>query len=187
MAGRTEFDGGKFKELVLLLTHRSADDPRMSRVKLNKLLYLTDFEAFRRLGRSITGATYVRGEHGPMAAELPGAEQELGQSGYLSWRIEPAGQYQQKIPMATEQPDASQFNEDELAIIDHALSELLPHGGKGAREWSHEESAGWNLVTEDGEPIPYETAFISMKRPDDSLFRRAKQLARDRKWSEVRP
>src|SRR6059036_264940 len=100
MAGRTEFNSGKFKELVLLLAKRSDDDPRMSRVKLNKLLYLADFEAFRRLGKSITGATYIRGEHGPMAAELPGAEQELGRSGYLTWRTEPAGPYEQKIPVA---------------------------------------------------------------------------------------
>ena len=82
MAGRTEFSPGKFNELVLLLVHRSAADPRMSRVKLNKLLYWVDFEAFRRFGHSMSGATYLKGEHGPMAAELPArAEDELGRRG----------------------------------------------------------------------------------------------------------
>lgn len=185
MAGRTEFDRHKFNALVLLLVHRSASDPRMSRVKLNKLLYLCDFEAFRRLGHSITGATYVRGEHGPMAHELPDTEEQLEEQHKLSWRLEEAGPYTQKVPVATES-DSEPFTSEQLTVVDYALTELLPHGGKGASEWSHKESAGWNLVGP-LQPIPYETAIISMKRPDESLFRRAKQLAIERNWKDVRP
>jgi uncharacterized phage-associated protein len=171
MAGGTEFDGGKFKELVLLLAQRSKDDPRMSRVKLNKLLYLADFEAFRLLGRSITGARYIKGEHGPMAAELPGAENELGRSGYLSWRREEAGPHTQKIPVATEPVDESQFSQAELKIIDTALAQLAGHGGRAVREWSHEESAGWRLA-KDNEEIPYETTIIVSKpAPEKTLAR----------------
>lgn len=187
MAGGIDFNRGKFKELVLLLAQRSANDPRMSRVKLNKLLYLSDFEAFRRRGRSITGATYVRGEHGPMAAELPGAEQELGRRGYLEWTRAEAGPHTQKIPVAREPADEGQFDEFELRIITEAITELLPHGGKGASEWSHEQSAGWNLVDEEGDPIPYETAFISTQTPSREMFERAERLARERNWAEVRP
>lgn len=186
MAGGSEFNPAKFKELVLLLAQRSASDPRMSRVKLNKLLYRADFEAFRRLGHSITGATYIKGEHGPMASELPVAEQELGRSGYLSWRFAQAGPHEQKIPVAKEPPDETLFTAEELQVINDALTELLPHGGKAASEWSHEESAGWNLV-DSGKPIPYETAFISMKQPSTSLFRHAERLARKRNWADVHP
>src|ERR1044072_1071528 len=123
MAGRTDFNNGKFKELVLLLAARSADDPRMSRVKLNKLLYLVDFEAYRLRGQSMTGATYIKGEHGPMAAQLPLAERELGERGYLAW--ERRGEdYPQKVPVAAEAPDESFFNDEELRIIEYALSAL---------------------------------------------------------------
>lgn len=186
MAGGIEFNGSKFKELVLLFAARSADDPLMSRVKLNKLLYRADFEAFRVLGSSISGATYMRGEHGPMAAELPVTEEELGRRGYLSWRLEEAGPHTQKVPVAEESPDESLFSPQELAIIEGTLNELTDLGGKGAREWSHRNSAGWNLV-DDEAPIPYETAFVSMERPAESLFRRAKQLAREREWAKIRP
>jgi Protein of unknown function (DUF4065) len=186
MAGGIEFNRGKFNELILLLAQRSQQDPRMSRVKLNKLLYRVDFEAFRRFGRPVTGATYIRGEHGPMAAELPGAETELGGRGYLTWRSEQAGPYTQKVPVVQEPPDETQFSEEELAVINDALEELFEHGGRSAREWSHKESAGWNLVGEN-EPIPYETAFISTERPDESLFEHAKRLARERSWARVRP
>jgi hypothetical protein len=159
MAGRADFNPGKFLELVLLLTYRSEDDPRMSRVKLNKLVYRCDFESFRLLGRSMTGATYVVGQYGPMAAELPWAEERLGERGYLSWRHEEAGPYTQKIPVAKEEPDDRQFSAEEHQIIADALTELRPHGGKGASDWSHEESAGWRVREED-EVIPYASGLI---------------------------
>ena len=114
MAGGREFDSGKFNELVLLLVNLSAEDPRMSRVKLNKLLYRSDFEAFRLLGQSVTGAAYVHGEHGPMAAELPFAEERLGERGYLSYQIKQAGPRPQKMPVAHEGADETQFSDGTL-------------------------------------------------------------------------
>lgn len=186
MAGGMEFNGGKFKELVLLLALRSTDDPRMSRVKLNKLLYRSDFEAYRLLGRSITGARYVKGEFGPMAKELPLAEDQLGARGHLTWRKEEEGPHTRKVPEALEGADAALFSPEELAIIDAALVELAPHGGRSASEWSHQESAGWNIV-EYGEEIPYSTALISTRPIPDEDVERARQLGHERGWAAIRP
>lgn len=177
MAGGIEFDGAKFKELVLLLALRSTDDPRMSRVKLNKLLYRADFEAFRILGRSITGATYIKGEFGPMAKELPMAEDQLGARGYLTWRAEEEGPHTRKVPQAIEGADAQLFTPDELAIVDAALAELAAHGGKGASEWPHEESAGWR-AKQPGETINYETALIDPRPADAEAVEFLRKLER---------
>lgn len=166
MAGGTEFNSGKFKELVLLLAARSKNDPQMSRVKLNKLLYRSDFEAFRLLGRSITGATYIRGEHGPMAKQLPLAEKELGRNGLLSWKTEAAGPYERKIPTTEQGVDEKQFTTGEIAIVDATVAELAGLGGRGAREWSHETAVGWR-VREDGDEIPYSSALLSLRELDD--------------------
>ncbi len=186
MAGNTEYNGAKFKELVLLLAERSKSDTRMSRVKLNKLLYLADFDSYRLLGHSITGATYIKGEHGPMAAELPGAEKELGQRGYLAWRLQDAGDFTQKVPVAVEPPDESLFTDAELAIINSALDQLAELGGRGARNWSHEESVGWNEV-EPEEAIPYHSALFSTEEIPDSDVGRAREIALDRGWASRRP
>jgi Protein of unknown function (DUF4065) len=186
MAGGTEFNPGKFNELVLLMAERSKNDPLMSRVKLNKLLYQADFEAFRLIGHSITGANYVKGEFGPMAAELPFAEERLGERGLLSWRTEEAGPYSKKVPIAVEGADTLQFSDAELAIIEAALSELVAYGGKSASDWSHRESAGWNLVA-DGEVIPYGTVFISTEPIPSEDIERAASLARERNWAAIHP
>jgi hypothetical protein len=181
MAGETEFKSGKFKELVLLLAARSATDPRMSRVKLNKLLYHADFEAFRRLGGSITGATYVRGEYGPMARELPIAEAELQGRGYLHYVTDPSGPYERKVPVADETPDESQFTADELGVIVQALRDLEPYGGKSASDWSHENSVAWRLLELDQE-IPYETSIVASSPGPPAAVNRLRDRVLSGSW-----
>jgi hypothetical protein len=168
VAGRREFDGAKFKELVLLLSEDSltAGDEGFGMVKLNKLLYRADFEAFRLLGRSITGATYERQDYGPVARELPLALDELGRAGYLTWQHVPAGPYIRNIPEAREPADRTLFTDDERAIIGTTLQELAPMGGAAVSRWSHEESAGWR-VNPNGAEITYESGLIDVEPLDD--------------------
>ena len=58
-------DDEKFKELVLYIARKSECDPRFGATKLNKLLFFSDFLAFKRLGSPITGQTYFKLDHGP--------------------------------------------------------------------------------------------------------------------------
>jgi hypothetical protein len=186
MAEGAAFKSGKFKELVLYLSQASREDEGFGMVKLNKLLYLADFESFRLLGDSITGETYVRQEFGPVASHLPIALDELAQRGYLEWQLLPAGPRIRKVPAATEGADTRQFTKAELSIVEQAIRLLKPHGGKSVSEWSHEDSVGWNEV-EDGQPIPYHSAFFSMDEIPDVDVERARQLAVSRNWAAVRP
>jgi len=187
MAGERDLNRGKLKELMLLLAARSADDPRMSRVKWNKLLYRADFESFRLLGKSMTGATYLRGEHGPMVKDLPIYEEELGAAGRLRWETDTSGKFPRKIPLAQgDSADTRQFTEEELAVIDRALAELREQGGKGASDWSHEQSAGWQ-VRENGQEIPYASAFVSTQPLTEEQMARALERSRTEDWNAVRP
>lgn len=187
MAGGIELNRGKLKELMLLMAARSANDPRMSRVKWNKLLYRADFEAYRLLGQSMTGATYIRGKHGPMVEHLPIYEDELGGAQRLSWLTDTSGPYPRKVPIARlDDVDTSQFSEKELGIVDRALEELREHGGKAASDWSHEQSAGWR-VRKNGEEIPYASAFVSTQPLSDEQMARARQRSRDENWAAIRP
>ena len=77
MAGHAGFDSQKFKQLILYLAERSGDDPGFAATKLNKLMYFCDFEAYRQLGRSITGARYQKLPWGPAAVEFLPLQDEL--------------------------------------------------------------------------------------------------------------
>ena len=182
MAGGRDFDRSKFKELVLHLSQRSQDDEGFGMVKLNKLLFWADFEAFRLLGRSITGETYEKQEYGPVARDLPLVLDELAQSGYVIWQHPSRGPYVRDVPAAAEEPDLAQFSADELRIIERALDELAAHGGKTASEWSHEQSAGWNVTPAIGEAISYETAFVSTEPIPREDLERAAEFVRESGW-----
>jgi hypothetical protein len=163
MAGGIEFNWGKFKELVLYVSRESAEDEGFGLVKLNKLLYRADTEAYRLLGHSITGETYEKQDYGPVARHLPIVLDELGSAGRLEVLRVPSGDYTRKVPTTRQddeaQPDASVFTPDELVVIKATLAELAVYGGKSVSDWVHEESAGWR-VADIGDEIPYESSLV---------------------------
>lgn len=188
MAGGIDFNRGKFKELVLYFAQESerVGDEGFGMVKLNKLLYRADFQAFRLLGRPITGETYERQEFGPVARDLPIVLDELAAAGRLRWQRIPRGPYTREVPTASresdDQPDLSQFSPDERRLMKETLQELAVYGGKSASDWSHEQSAGWNLAREDGHAIDYATEFISTDPIPPADLERARQFVRDQGW-----
>lgn len=164
-----EFNRGKFKELVLYLSQASSEDEGFGMVKLNKLLYRADFEGFRLLGTPITGETYVKQEYGPVAADLPIILDELAASGYIIWEHPERGPFKRDVPSAAAKPDMKAFTEPELEIINRTLDELSAHGGKSVSEWSHETSVGWQVM-QLTEPIPYETALLSLEPLEEGVL-----------------
>lgn len=189
MAGGTEFNRGKFKELVLYLSQRAAEtaDEGFGMVKLNKLLYRADFEAFRLLGRSITGETYERQAYGPVARDLPIVLDELARAGHVIWQHPERGGYRRDVPAAQILSDTWQFTEKELDIVEATIDELAERGGKSVSVWSHQTSVGWNEVEEDGREIPYHSAFFSMDKIPDEDIERARKLGLERNWAAIRP
>lgn len=168
MAGGTEFNPGKFKELILYLAEQSRDDPGFAATKLNKLLYFCDFEAYRRLGHSITGARYQKLEWGPAAREFLPLHEELLKDRWAHIERRRRGEHEQVVTVS-EGADTGLFGEDELAVIADVIAELRPFDATGTSEISHRESPGWNAADE-FEVIPYETARISTTRPPERVF-----------------
>jgi uncharacterized phage-associated protein len=188
MTQAMQFSRGKFKELVVYLCAASerARDEGFGMVKLNKLLYRADFEAYRLLGHPITGETYEKQEYGPVARDLPIVLDELGAAGRLGWQFIATGPHTRNVPTVTEDPDAvadmSAFPSDEREVIENTLRELAVYGGKGASEWSHEESAGWKAAPEYGHAIDYSSTFISTEPVSPEDLDRARRFVHERGW-----
>jgi hypothetical protein len=186
MSGGQEFSPQKFKELLLYLARRSKGDEGFGMVKLNKLLYACDFEAYRKLGHSITGATYQKLKYGPAAREFLPMQDELAQFEAAQVVRRKRGKYEQQVIIALWEPELGVFTPSELKVVEETLALLADLGGKDASDWSHKESAGWNLVDE-GETIPYATAFVSTEPIPDADLDRARELALERDWTSIRP
>ena len=148
----------KLKELVLYLASESADDESFGSTKLNKLLFLIDFQAYALWGSSISGAKYVRRKFGPVPFELPIVRSELESEGKLKVESRQRFGKPQKRVLALGNPDLSVFSKDEIELAKEIIKDLKEVNGTVLSDWTH-KLRPW-LDTEDGEEIPYYTVFI---------------------------
>ncbi len=156
-----DFDAEKFKELIVYVAERCADDPSFGAVKLNKILYYADFDAYRLLGEPITGARYLKYGAGPGPCRLVDVRDELVEGGRL--RIEKRNYFnrQQKrlVPVEGMRANREVFSPEEREIVDSVIDFFWSMSERAASDYSHREP-GWLLVGE-REEIPYQTAFLS--------------------------
>ncbi len=167
MAGGIDYSPEKLQELILYVSSRSLSDPRFGKTKLNKILFFSDFQAYRQIGQSITGAVYHHLPQGPCPHQLLPALNAL--AGQIAEVPEPtyAGTQKRLVPLRP--PDLSAFSGTEVAIIEGVLTDLRPLTNQQVSELSH-ETVAWRL-TEDQDEIPYGTAVLSSDEPTDDDLR----------------
>lgn len=176
------FDQDKFKELVLYIAQKCAQDSGFGRTKLNKALWWSDFQAFARFGRSITGAKYIRMPYGPVPRAINSMLGELALENAVVEEDNPVrgGFVQQRI-RARRAPDVSVFSAQELQLINDVIDGLWNRKATGVSNLSHKQSAGWRL-TPDREIIPYETVFVAARKAKPADRGWAKKVAREHGW-----
>jgi hypothetical protein len=169
-------DKAKLRELILLIAGRMEADEHagQGRIKLAKLLWLSDFEAHRRFGRSITGERYIADELGPAPADEMLTLRDLEATGDLL--IEP-GYEQQQLLRARRPANTSLFSEGELAVVEEMLTKYRKWTGRRLVKLAH-EYPGWTLARR-GADIPYHSVHISASGPTERDIERARELARD--------
>ena len=169
-----EFDQRKFSELVIYIASKSENDPRFGAVKLNKILYYADFNAYRILGNSITGAEYRKLNEGPAPREMLSMRKFMldTQSIKIEFRQYFNGVQQRVI--ALREPNISVFSAEEKEIVDETIFALWDMSARQVSDLSHTE-LGWKIA-HFGETIPYHTAWLS----SDPIPQEAEEY-----WQEV--
>ena len=155
-----QFDSEKFRELMLYVADQSRDDPWFGAVKLNKILYYCDFQAFAWLQKPITGATYTRLREGPAPRQLMRERQALLDEGLATIETQMVFRYTQQrlVPTRRGCELGNHFLDIEREVIDEVLEFLKPLTAKEVSDLSHDE-VGW-ILAQDRERIPYETAWL---------------------------
>ena len=153
------FNMEKLQAAILYACHQSTEDPWFGAVKLNKVLYYSDFIAYRQLGVPITGARYRKLREGPAPTELLQARQELVQRGKIKLSQREVFNWTQHriIPLADLEPET--LSPREIDIINEVLAFFRGKTASEVSEISHKEP-GWILAKLD-ETIPYETAWLA--------------------------
>ena len=162
-------DDQRFKELLLFIAARSEGDETFGATKLNKLLFFSDFLAYRKLGKSITNAKYQRLPKGPAPRKLKPAVRELEEANDVVQVTRDAFGYSQSRIIARRDSDLTLFSAEEVGVVTEVLQRFRGMNATQISDYSH-EFAGWQLA-EDGEDIPYSTALVSFDNPSAADLR----------------
>ena len=154
-----KFNADKFREAIVYIASRSERDPYFGAVKLNKALYFSDFAAYRRLGKPITGATYQNLAEGPAPRQMLPIRNEMIREGQVTLESRAYFNTVQQRIVPWRSPDVSHFSPAELAIVDEILEATSTLSARAVSDLSHLEM-GWRL-TQPGDTIPYESAWLS--------------------------
>jgi len=171
----------RLRELILYISDRSAFDPNFGRTKLNKILYFADFVSFRERGKPITGAKYMRWEHGPMPRHLKPITDKMVHDGELDEQSRDSYIHTQQRFIPKRKARTEIFNEEELLLVDAIIKELEDDTATDVSIKTH--GRVWK-ITSNGDPIPYEAAFVSDAGLTEGAFEWASKLIQkyDKIW-----
>ena len=162
-------------ELILYISQKSAFDTYFGSTKLNKILYFSDFLAYREWDEPITGAEYFHLNEGPAPRRLIPVRRQLIETDAL--RIQPVpfwGGTVQHRPVNLRDPNLDIFKAKEIALVDSVIEDLRGLTASEASALSHLET-GWKL-TRVGETIEYPTIFLSDAPLTEPEIFRAKEI-----------
>lgn len=159
MKFKTHLDStDKLRELVLYVCAASESDEAFGSIKLNKLLFYSDFMAYLQSGVAITGQEYQKLKNGPAPRVMLPLLKEMQTEQQLAIAQRSYFGLPQKKPIALREADLSYFSAREIAIVDHVMRLFQNHNGTEISELSHNFS-GWKLA-EEGETIPYSSVLL---------------------------
>jgi len=177
----TAFNRQKFRELMLYVADKSQGDPKYGATKLNKILFFSDFLAYAHFGQAITGADYQRLPKGPAPRLMMPIQKELVADGDARVESRTYFNRRQSRLVALRPPNLSEFSIEELALVDDVIDQLHYHDAVSISELSHEAVMAWQVAM-DGEDIPYDTVFVSVRPPSPSDIARGRELAKQYGW-----
>jgi hypothetical protein len=177
------FSEKKFKELILYIASQCEKDRYWGAIKLNKVLFYSDFLAYKLLGESITGADYQALERGPAPRQLCPIRDEMIRTGDLA--IDKRSL--QHRPIALREPDLRDFDAREIAIVNKVMTSLRHANADRASEMSH-AFLGWKAAWEETKAtgknvvIPYGTVFVANPPLDEFEEAHGLELAKAHGW-----
>jgi len=153
------FKRSKFKALVHYICWRTQDNPaRLGATKLNKILWYAETGTFLKTGKPLTGARYVKRQHGPVPACIPAIVNELVEEQKIFVREVPFFKFEKKEYISLQDPTEidSFFSASDIGNFDRIIDAVCDvHTAKSISDRTHNEP--WRLA-ELGEDLPLFTA-----------------------------
>jgi len=173
----------RVKELILYVSKRCADAYFFGAIKLNKIIWKADFSSYAARRKPITGLEYRRRVFGPALYAMLPIHREMLSDGQIKVERRDFGDgiIEQRTIVLVE-PDLSLFDVDDIGFVDSAIEYYWDKTGMESSDDSH--GAAWRTRL-DGDPMPYETAFLSDEPLELPHLMHIESLIYKRGWTSL--
>ena len=161
----------KLSAAIVYLAQRSLHDDHFGETKLVKLMYYADCAAYQRTGEPITGATYIRMDHGPYPDGWRAAIRDLEERGIVRVQeevFETTGAVRKRW-LPNENADPIALTENDCRFLDEQVHRFWEYTGGQIEAYSHDDLA-WH-ATATRQMMPYELSGIRRPGPPDEETR----------------
>lgn len=168
------FDREKFKTLVHYVIWRVGERPWFGAVKLNKVLWFSDTEAFAHTGKPITGAAYTRHQFGPVPKAIMPIRSELEREGAIA--VTRVNKLDRMTPLKKPEGVRSLFTDAEMAIVDYWIEHIATYETATSISAKSHDYA-WQIASL-GEPLPMTASLaVRIRAPVGAEMEWAKETA----------
>jgi hypothetical protein len=148
----------RLKQLILYIAGQTEEADFFGATKLNKVLYRSEFAAYRELGHKLTEFHYQKNRMGPTLRAFQPVTAEMECTGLIAWAMRPHGRTEERRMRALAEPDLSVFSDQEIAIVDAEIQRAWDLTGTQVSAEEH-QTAAW-YATRMSETIKPELSFV---------------------------
>lgn len=158
---RVDLPGGqdRLKQAILYVAKQNLTAVRFGLIKLNKIIWRSDFDSFAARGVPVTGRAYKRQKFGPVASEMLPLYSEMLREGLVEvQRVDFGEGVVEKRTIALVDAQTSRFSIDDMRFVDASIAYYWNKTGEEASDDSH--GVAWS-TRHNGDDMPYESAYLS--------------------------
>jgi hypothetical protein len=149
----------KYDQMVAYIAKRNESNPRFGSTILNKTVVDAEFRAFLQLGKPIAGSRAQHERNGPVSRPLKTSIRSLARAGIAFERQDRVQDHTRSRLVVTEKAQFDLLSEEEKSILDECIAFWWNRTAAQASDLAHARFVGWS-VTEEGDDIPYESAYL---------------------------
>lgn len=166
----------RLQELILYIAERLQGDELFGRVKLAKILYVADHESYLQYGKPITGAAYIKMQHGPVPEDFHAILEELESNRQIVTRETIYFGHLQKRIIPMREANLTIFSGRDIQMVEKILRQIEGKTASELSELSH--GLAWQIIAPNAQ-IPYEAALLSDEPLTDDEIAHALALAQE--------
>lgn len=170
----------RIREAILYVAERGAGMRFFGAIKLNKIIWRADFRSFADRGVPLTGREYRRRYFGPALLEMLPVHREMLKDGLIRMERRDFGDgivENRTIPLV--KPNSATFSQEDLAFLDESIEYFRHMTGDETSDDSH--GVAWK-TRNDGDPMPYDLAYLSDKPLSLPQLLHIEQLIYEKGW-----